>query len=114
VSYLDHQGRKLVDRFDPATYRILAHAMDLHDIGAGRGGIEGAFRAFAAAGTSVTGLGIEGDILYGPPQVRALVESAQAVGVDARYRELRSSKGHDAFLVEWDQLAVILAEALPG
>src|SRR6185295_1904394 len=28
VSYLDHQGRKLVDRFDPATYRVLAGAMD--------------------------------------------------------------------------------------
>ena len=31
-------------------------------------------------------------------------------GVDARYREIRSTKGHDAFLVEWDQLAAILRE----
>ena len=112
VSYLDHQGQKLVDRFDPATYRILAGAMDLHDIGAGRGGIEPAFATLAAAGTKVTGLGIEGDILYGPDQVRALVDAASAAGVEARYRELASSKGHDAFLVEWDQLGAVLREAL--
>jgi homoserine O-acetyltransferase len=112
VSYLDHQGQKLVDRFDPATYRILAGAMDLHDVGEGRGGLEAAFALLAAAGTRLTGLGIQDDILYGPAQVRALVDAARAAGVDARYRELSSSKGHDAFLVEWDQLAAVLTEAL--
>jgi homoserine O-acetyltransferase/O-succinyltransferase len=111
VSYLDHQGAKLVERFDPATYRILAGAMDRHDIGHGRGGIEAAFAALAASGTAVTGIGIEGDILYGPRQVRALVDAATAAGVEARYREIRSSKGHDAFLVEWDQLTRLLGVA---
>ena len=33
---------------------------------------------------------------------------------DARYREIRSTKGHDAFLVEWDQLTDLLREALEG
>jgi homoserine acetyltransferase len=32
--------------------------------------------------------------------------------MDAAYREIHSSKGHDAFLVEWDQLTTLLAEAL--
>src|SRR6478752_2146526 len=50
VSYLDHQGRKLVERFDPATYRILAGAMDRHDVGAGWGGRDRAFARLADGG----------------------------------------------------------------
>ncbi len=112
VSYLDHQGRKLIDRFDAATYRVLAGAMDRHDIGADRGGIEAAFGVLAGAGVTVTGIGIEDDILYGPRQIRALVDAGVRAGTKARYREIRSTKGHDAFLVEWDQLSALLREAL--
>ena len=112
VSYLDHQGDKLVDRFDPATYRSLVGAMDAHDIGRDRGGVEAALRQLAAAGVGLTGIGIEGDILYGPRQVRALLEAAATAGVRAAYREIASTKGHDAFLVEWDQLTTLLREAL--
>ena len=107
ASYLDHQGAKLVDRFDPDTYRTLVRVMDLHDVGRGRGGSVAALRALDAGGAGLTGIGIEGDILYGPGQVRALVADAVAAGVDATYRELRSTKGHDAFLVEWDQLTAL-------
>jgi homoserine O-acetyltransferase/O-succinyltransferase len=112
VSYLDHQGRKLVERFDGDTYRVLAGAMDRHDIGRDRGGIETAFGALAEAGTALTGLGIQNDMLYGPAQVHALVDSAEQAGVETAYRELRSTKGHDAFLVEWDQLDAVLTEVL--
>lgn len=112
VSYLDHQGRKLVERFDPDTYRVLVGAMDRHDIGRDRGGVEPALARLAATGTRLTGLGIAGDILYGPDQVRALVDVAVAAGVEAAYRELSSSKGHDAFLVEWPQLTSVIEEVL--
>jgi homoserine O-acetyltransferase len=112
VSYLDHQGAKLVERFDGQTYRILAGAMDRHDIGRDRGGVDAALRTLAAAGTAVTGLGIQDDILYGPTQVHSLVDAADRAGVETTYREIRSTKGHDAFLVEWDQLGAILGEAV--
>ena len=112
VSYLDHQGAKLLERFDGATYRVLAGAMDRHDVGAGRGGLDAALTHLAVAGVGLTGIGIVDDILYGPRQVRGLVAAASRAGVAARYREIRSTKGHDAFLVEWDQLGTLLGEAL--
>jgi homoserine O-acetyltransferase len=112
VSYLDHQGEKLVDRFDGDTYRILAGAMDRHDIGVGRGGLDAALAHLAVADVALTGVGIVDDILYGPRQVRALVSAAARAGANARYREIRSTKGHDAFLVEWDQLALIIGDGL--
>jgi homoserine O-acetyltransferase len=112
VSYLHHQGRKLLERFDEDTYRTLVWAMDTHDIGRDRGGAVAALQRLAAYGTRLTGVGIEGDILYGTTQVREMVKAATAAGMDAAYREIHSTKGHDAFLVEWDQLTALLAEAL--
>jgi homoserine O-acetyltransferase len=112
VSYLRHQGRKLLERFDEDTYRCLVQAMDTHDIGRDREGLVPALRRLAAYGTRLTGVGIEGDILFGTNQVREMVEAAREAGMDAAYREVLSSKGHDAFLVEWDQMATLLGEAL--
>jgi homoserine O-acetyltransferase len=112
VSYLDYQGDKMLGRFDVDTYRVLVRIMDGHDIGRGRGGILAAFRALAGDGTGLTGIGIEGDMLYGPERVRIMVDEALGAGVDAGYREIESAKGHDAFLIEWDQLTAMLSVAL--
>jgi homoserine O-acetyltransferase len=113
VSYLEYQGKKLVDRFDRETYRVLAGAMDRHDISRDRGDVVDALRPLAAAGVRLVGLGIEDDILYGPHQVRRLVDAAAAAGVATDYRQLHSNKGHDAFLVEWPQLTALISELLP-
>jgi homoserine O-acetyltransferase len=86
--------------------------MDAHDIGRGRGGVVSALRTLAEAGVRLVGVGIEGDILYGPRQVHALVDAARSAGVDTSYHEIASDKGHDAFLVEWDQLTAILGGVL--
>ena len=43
------------------------------------------------------------------------MDAARAGGVEgAAYRELSSTKGHDAFLVEWQQLSAVFAEVLEG
>ncbi len=102
--YLDHHGRKLRDRFSIRSYLALMGAMDSHDVGAGRGGVAAALGGIRG---HVVGVGIPGDLLYSADEVRAWTEAA-----GAEYREIRSITGHDAFLLEVDQVSAILADAL--
>lgn len=102
--YLARHGRKLRDRFDVHSYRTLLDAMDTHDVGRGRGGVERALRRIEGR---VIGVGIAGDLLYSERDVRRWTEAA---GAD--YRVIRSTHGHDAFLLEHAQVSAILREAL--
>jgi len=104
--YLRRQGDKLVARFDAASYVALMRAMDLHDVG----DLRAAAQATAARVGTVIGVGVDSDILYAPSEVRAWTEAYRAAGVNARYREIASAAGHDAFLIEWDQVEAILRE----
>jgi homoserine O-acetyltransferase len=103
-AYLEHHGEKLVRRFDAGSYVTLLGAMDGQDVGRGRGGIP---RALSGAAGHLVGVGIPGDLLYPAADVRRWTEQA-----GAEYREIRSVRGHDAFLLEHEQVAAILAEAL--
>jgi homoserine O-acetyltransferase len=104
--YLRRQGDKLVARFDAASYVALMRAMDLHDVG----NLRAAARETGERARLVVGVGVDTDLLYAPAEVRAWTEAYRAVGVRARYREIASPAGHDAFLIEWDQVAAILRE----
>jgi len=104
--YLRRQGDKLVARFDAASYVALMRAMDLHDVG----DLAAAARETVRRVGMVIGVGVDTDILYAPGEVRAWTEAYRAAGVDARYREIASPAGHDAFLIEWDQVEAILRE----
>ena len=102
--YLRRQGEKLVARFDAASYVALMRCMDLHDVG----DFSAAGRETAGRVREVVGVGIDSDILYLPSEVRDWVSAYRAAGVNADYREIASLYGHDAFLIEWDQVERIL------
>jgi homoserine O-acetyltransferase len=102
--YLRRQGEKLVARFDAGSYVSLMRSMDLHDLG----DLTAAARHTAARVGQVTGVGIDSDILYPAFEVRDWVTAYQAGGARAEYREIASLYGHDAFLIEWDQVERIL------
>lgn len=103
-TYLDRHGEKLVARFDAESYLRLLDAMDAHDVGRGRGGIARALSAFRGR---LTGVGIPGDILYGPADVKHWTHRAGAA-----YREIRSRRGHDGFLLETERVGDLLAGEL--
>jgi homoserine O-acetyltransferase len=102
--YLRRQGDKLVARFDAASYVALMRSMDLQDVG----DLVTAARATAQRVDRVIGVGIDSDILYPASEVRDWVTAYQAAGARAEYREIASLYGHDAFLIEWDQVERIL------
>lgn len=102
--WLDVHGEKLVQRFDATSYGALIDAMDLHDVGRGRGGVSA---ALAPVADRLIGVGIPGDLLYPDSVVR---EWAQAS--NATFIELPSLHGHDGFLLEVDRVARIIAGAL--
>jgi homoserine O-acetyltransferase/O-succinyltransferase len=102
--YLRRQGEKLVARFDAASYVALMRSMDLQDVG----DLASAARETAKRVGRVIGVGIDSDILYLPAEVREWVAAYQAAGARAEYREIASLYGHDAFLIEWDQVEGIL------
>ena len=98
-SYLRHQGHSFVGRFDANSYLVISRAIDYFDLGAqlGGGSLERAFRGVPA---SFLVMSFSSDWLYPPHQSREVVSALEANGVDVHYRNLRSSYGHDAFLLE--------------
>jgi len=104
--YLDHHGDKLVRRFDANSYLVISKAMDLHDVGRGRGGLE---RAVARIIAPTLSIGIWSDTLYPSYQQRHIAEMVAANATPARYGEIDSQHGHDAFLIDVDQVNALVA-----
>jgi homoserine O-acetyltransferase len=102
--YLRRHGQKLVARFDARSYIALMHAMDAHDVG----DLSVAARQTASRVGEIIGVGIDSDMLYYPAEVREWVAGYAAAGANARYAELTSLYGHDAFLIEFEQVERLL------
>jgi len=100
--YLAHHGRKIARRFDANSYLAIGKAMDLHDVARGRGSLE---RAMARVQMPTMSVGIWSDMLYPAYQQRQITDLVAANGVHSEYHEIDSPHGHDAFLINGDQIA---------
>jgi homoserine O-acetyltransferase len=103
--WLRHHGLDLAGRFTRASYLALLDAMDGHDLGRDRGGL---VRALGGLGAPLHLLGMDSDQLFPRTALEELATAAQRAGRLARLDWIRSPHGHDAFLMEWDQVAAWL------
>lgn len=107
--YLDHHGDKLVRRFDANSYLYIGKAMDLHDIGRSRGGVD---QALARITAPTLTLSIDSDILYPPYQQEFIHQHLREKDSRTRHATIESGEGHDGFLVETAPVSLKLSQFL--
>ncbi|WP_243039141.1 homoserine O-succinyltransferase MetX [Dyella sedimenti] len=97
--YLEHAGRRFVERFDVERFLALSESIDLHDVTPER---------VAAPATLI---GFPSDRLV---PLADLCELQRRLHGPATLEVVESPYGHDAFLKETDRLAPLLRDALAG
>jgi homoserine O-acetyltransferase len=107
-SYLDYQGDRFCERFDPNSYLYITKALDLFDLTKNGSLVEG----LASIIARTLAIGISSDWLYPPSQVQEIVAAIRMSGTEAEYSEITSRYGHDAFLLEGGQLDYLISSFL--
>ena len=99
-SYLRHQGRAFLDRFDANTYLYITKAVDRFDIAGGRPLHE----ALSGVQARTLVVGFSSDWLYPPSKNREIAPALLRAGKDASYAEIETDAGHDGFLLPSEPL----------
>lgn len=102
-SYQKYQGEKLSQRFDAFAYWTLSKAMDSHNVGRNRGGIE---KALGQIQAQTLVIGIDSDLLF--PVQEQIILAEHIPG--AIFQSIQSIYGHDGFLVETQTLRDIIRD----
>lgn len=105
AGYLDYQGERFNERFDANSYLAIMRTMDTWDP---LNGYSSAREVFGRIRAKLILIGISSDWLFPSESVREFAETIRAAGVQAEYREMKSSHGHDAFLAEQSELLRLL------
>jgi homoserine O-acetyltransferase len=100
-SYLRHQAASFVARFDANSYLYITRAMDYFDLGRDFASLAD---ALARARAEFLIVAVDTDWLYPTSQAREMVDALAANDRAARFIELSSPHGHDAFLIEYATL----------
>lgn len=100
-SYLHHHGEKLNQRFDANCYVALTEQMDTHDVSRGRGAYAD---VLASIEQPTLVVGIDSDVLYPLAEQKELADTLP----NATLETLSSPHGHDAFLIEQDELGALI------
>lgn len=109
-SYLHHQARSFVERFDANSYLLISRAMDYYD--AARWGDGDLVAAAGRVRCRSLVTSFHSDWLYPPEECKRWADALAQAGKDVRYVEVPSTYGHDAFLLEVDAVTSEVASLL--
>ena len=105
--YLRHRGDSFVKRFDANTYLYVTKAMDYFDLSDG-----GLFPKGTTVSTRFLVIAFASDWLYPAYQSKEIIHHLKMRHVDATFCQMKSTYGHDAFLLEIEEQTELIKHFL--
>ncbi|MGG5598213.1 alpha/beta fold hydrolase [Myroides sp. DF42-4-2] len=107
--WLNYHGETLKNRFQLLAYQLMNHLLKT----IGKELTEDKLRIFAAqTSAQITVIAIDSDYMFTQQEQQQTVEKLTKYGVDITYKEIQSIHGHDAFLLEYEQLNRLIKNLL--
>jgi homoserine O-acetyltransferase len=113
-SYMWHQGRKFIRRFDANSYLRLMHAWQTFDLAAEAGRDDPTDLFVDCKHQRYMVFTIDSDVCFYSDEQADLVRALKLADVEHRWVTVHSDKGHDSFLLEPDLYAPHLRDTLLG
>ena len=104
-SWLLYHGKQLENRFSLESYKMLNHLLSTVDVTRDRGNFTELAGQIQA---NVIQVGVDSDFFFVPKEIIETKKMLDRAGVENAYHEIKSIHGHDAFLIEYEQLNEIL------
>ncbi|SFW44469.1 bifunctional aspartate kinase/homoserine dehydrogenase I [Cellulophaga fucicola] len=104
-SWLTHHGKKLQERFQLSAYKLMNQLLKTIDIT--REGNE-AFINLQNSNTSIHIVGVDSDLFFTAKENKDTFKQLAQANSNVTYGEIHSLHGHDAFLIEFNQLEQLL------
>lgn len=108
-SYLQHKGTAFTNRFDANSYLYITKAIDYFDLRK-QGGL---FKTFSPLkNLKFLVISFSSDWLYPTTQAKEIVFALKSNNIDVSYAEIEIGYGHDSFLIECEDLRVLVTNFL--
>jgi len=104
-SWLLHHGKKLQERFQLTSYKLVNHLLSTIDITRGRGDL---LEVASLIKSNIFIIGIDSDLFFSAKENNDTFLSLSKVKSNVHYGEIKSIHGHDAFLIEYEQIEQLL------
>ncbi|TXE06823.1 bifunctional aspartate kinase/homoserine dehydrogenase I [Gelidibacter salicanalis] len=104
-SWLLHHGNKLQERFQLSAYKLMNQLLKTIDVTKNNGNNPDILNAIHS---NITIVGVDSDLFFTAEENRETQKQLALTHPNVTYSEINSDHGHDAFLIEFEQLEKII------
>lgn len=104
-SWLLHHGKKLQERFQLSAYKLMNQLLKTIDVTKNNGDDPNILNAIHS---NITIVGVDSDLFFTAEENRETQRQLALIHPNVTYSEINSDHGHDAFLIEFEQLEKII------